>query len=215
MIGPMPGCSPRWVGLTFGSQLGQALGQLSKEVLTSTDIGLPLGPAGTAALLPAAIEAFSEGLEQPHREVLVFIAAREAAYQRLYNHVPWLRQRLLATVEDYARGSRWTSPRSRRRRRDSTRRRSPIRRSSRRSCSRALSSRRPRRSRSRPSNASKPCWRSSRAGWSRRRRRGARRTPALCRRAHRDAAPPPRDRWTAEQTFATLVGLELRPPQGP
>ncbi|BCN45064.1 MULTISPECIES: zinc-dependent metalloprotease [Prescottella] len=104
MIGPMAGMFTQMGGLTFGSQLGQALGQLSKEVLTSTDIGLPLGPAGTAALLPAAIEAFSEGLEQPHREVLVFIAAREAAYQRLYNHVPWLRQRLLATVEDYARG---------------------------------------------------------------------------------------------------------------
>ncbi|MGF7123995.1 MULTISPECIES: zinc-dependent metalloprotease [unclassified Rhodococcus (in: high G+C Gram-positive bacteria)] len=104
MIGPMAGMLTQMGGLTFGSQLGQALGQLSKEVLTSTDIGLPLGPAGTGALLPAAIEAFSEGLEQPHREVLVFIAAREAAYQRLYAHVPWLRQRLLATVEDYARG---------------------------------------------------------------------------------------------------------------
>ncbi|WP_305092121.1 zinc-dependent metalloprotease [Prescottella sp. R16] len=104
MIGPMAGMLTQMGGLTFGSQLGQALGQLSKEVLTSTDIGLPLGPAGTGALLPAAIEAFSEGLEQPHREVLVFIAAREAAYQRLYSHVPWLRQRLLSTVEDYARG---------------------------------------------------------------------------------------------------------------
>lgn len=84
--------------------MGQALGQLSKEVLTSTDIRLPLGPAGTGALLPAAVERFSKGLEQPDREILVFLAAREAAYQRLYSHVPWLRQRLLATVEEYARG---------------------------------------------------------------------------------------------------------------
>ncbi|RVW05314.1 zinc-dependent metalloprotease [Rhodococcus xishaensis] len=106
MLGPMTGMLTQMGGLTFGSQLGQALGQLSKEVLTSTDIGLPLGPAGTAALLPAAIEEFTEGLEQSHREVLVFIAAREAAYQRLYSHVPWLRQRLLSTVEDYARGIR-------------------------------------------------------------------------------------------------------------
>ncbi|NLG55682.1 MAG: zinc-dependent metalloprotease, partial [Rhodococcus sp.] len=104
MAGPMMGMMTQMGGLAFGSQLGQALGQLSKEVLTSTDIGLPLGPAGTAALLPEAIEAFSDGLEQPHREILVFLAAREAAYHRLYSHVPWLRQRLLATVEEYARG---------------------------------------------------------------------------------------------------------------
>jgi putative hydrolase len=29
---------------------------------------------------------------------------REAAHQRLFTHVPWLRQRLLATVDAYARG---------------------------------------------------------------------------------------------------------------
>jgi len=106
MAGPMLGMFSQMGGVAFGSQLGQALGQLSKEVLTSTDIGLPLGPAGTAALMPAAIEAFGEGLEQPAQEVLVFLAAREVAHQRLYSHVPWLRQRLLGTVEEYARGIR-------------------------------------------------------------------------------------------------------------
>ncbi len=104
MAGPMLGMIGQMGGLAFGSQLGQALGQLASEVLTSTDIGLPLGPAGVAALMPVAVEKFSAGLEQPDREVLVFLAAREAAHQRLYVHVPWLRQRLLATVEDYARG---------------------------------------------------------------------------------------------------------------
>ncbi|NLE82726.1 MAG: zinc-dependent metalloprotease [Rhodococcus sp.] len=104
MAGPMMGMMNQMGGLAFGSQLGQALGQLSKEVLTSTDIGLPLGPSGTGALLPQAVETFSKGLEQPDREIVVFLAAREAAHQRLYNHVPWLRQRLLATVEEYARG---------------------------------------------------------------------------------------------------------------
>ncbi len=104
MMGPMMGMMTQMGGLAFGSQLGQALGQLAKEVLTSTDIGVPLGPEGTAALLPAAISSFSEGLEQPEREVLVFLAAREAAHQRLFSHVPWLRQRVLASVEQYARG---------------------------------------------------------------------------------------------------------------
>ncbi|MFD6161185.1 zinc-dependent metalloprotease [Nocardia sp. NPDC060256] len=103
---PMVGMLGQMGGLAFGSQLGQALGQLAKEVLTSTDIGLPLGPTGTAALLPAAIAEFSAGLEQPESEIMVFLAAREAAHQRLFGHVPWLRQQVLAAVEDYARGIR-------------------------------------------------------------------------------------------------------------
>lgn len=106
LAGPMMGMLGQMGGLAFGSQLGQALGQLAKEVLTSTDIGLPLGPSGTAALLPAAISEFSAGLEQPESEIMVFLAAREAAHQRLFGHVPWLRQQVLGAVEDYARGIR-------------------------------------------------------------------------------------------------------------
>lgn len=104
LAGPMMGMLGQMGGLAFGSQLGQALGQLAKEVLTGTDIGLPLGPAGTAALLPTAIAEFSEGLEQPESEIMVFLAAREVAHQRLFAHVPWLRQQVLGAVEDYARG---------------------------------------------------------------------------------------------------------------
>ncbi|WP_405135072.1 zinc-dependent metalloprotease [Nocardia sp. NBC_01388] len=104
LAAPMMGMLGQMGGLAFGSQLGSALGQLAKEVLTSTDIGLPLGPAGTAALLPTAIAEFSAGLEQPESEILVYLASREAAHQRLFAHVPWLRQQVLGAVEDYARG---------------------------------------------------------------------------------------------------------------
>ena len=37
-------------------------------------------------------------------EVRIFLALREAAHHRLFAHVPWLRARLLGAVEDYARG---------------------------------------------------------------------------------------------------------------
>ncbi|KXP01074.1 zinc-dependent metalloprotease [Tsukamurella pseudospumae] len=104
MAAPMMGMFTQLGSMSFGTQLGQALGSLSKEVLTSTDIGIPLGPDDTAALLPAAVEAFSKDLEQKDQEILVFLAAREAAHQRLFSHVPWLRSRLLDTVEQYARG---------------------------------------------------------------------------------------------------------------
>ncbi|KAA9155524.1 zinc-dependent metalloprotease [Amycolatopsis acidicola] len=102
--GPLLSMVGQMGGMAFGSQLGNALAQLASEVLTSTEVGLPLGPDATSALLPANIEKFTEGLELPNSEVLVFLAAREAAHQRLFTHVPWLRQRLLATVEEFAHG---------------------------------------------------------------------------------------------------------------
>ncbi|AHH94476.1 zinc-dependent metalloprotease [Kutzneria viridogrisea] len=102
--GPLLAMVGQMGGMAFGSQLGNALAQLAGEVLTSTEVGLPLGPDATAALLPANIEKFTSGLERPASEVLVFLAAREAAHQRLFTHVPWLRQRLLDTVEEFARG---------------------------------------------------------------------------------------------------------------
>jgi putative hydrolase len=91
-------------GLMFGAQVGQALARLAGEVLSSTDVGLPLGPAGVAALLPDNVAAFGAGLGRPADEVRLFLALREAAYHRLFGHVPWLRQRLLDAVESYARG---------------------------------------------------------------------------------------------------------------
>ncbi len=104
MAGPLLSMMSQMGGLAFGSQLGQALGQLSREVLTSTDIGLPLGPKGVAALLPGAIEELSKGLELPRSEIVTFLAAREAAHHRLFSHVPWLASQLLNAVEAYARG---------------------------------------------------------------------------------------------------------------
>jgi putative hydrolase len=104
MAGPLLSMMSQMGGMAFGSQLGQALGTLSKEVLTSTDVGLPLGPKGVAALLPNAIDSLCKGLEQPRSEIVTFLAAREAAHHRLFSHVPWLASQLLNAVETYARG---------------------------------------------------------------------------------------------------------------
>lgn len=106
MAGPLLAMMSQMGGMAFGSQLGQALGTLSREVLTSTDIGLPLGPKGVAALMPEAIESLAEGLEQPRSEVVTFLAAREAAHHRLFSHVPWLATQLLNAVEAFAKGTK-------------------------------------------------------------------------------------------------------------
>jgi putative hydrolase len=89
-------------GMAFGSQLGQGLAQLASEVLTSTDIGLPLAPDRTAALLPRSIAEFSAGLNLDEDQVRLYLAAREAAHLRLYAHVPWLRDRVLHLISSYA-----------------------------------------------------------------------------------------------------------------
>ncbi|CAL9430455.1 hypothetical protein SUDANB6_02037 [Streptomyces sp. enrichment culture] len=104
MAGPLIGMMRSMGGAMFGTQIGQAVGVLAGEVVGSSDIGLPLGPAGRAALLPANIEAFGRDLGVPQEEVRLYLALREAAHQRLFAHVPWLRSHLFGAVDGYARG---------------------------------------------------------------------------------------------------------------
>lgn len=105
-LGPMQSMVAALGGALFGGQLGQALGSLAAEVLSAGDIGLPLGPAGTAAMLPGNITAYGEGLEIGPDQLRLYVALREAAHQRLFGHVPWLRGHVLSAVETYAAGIR-------------------------------------------------------------------------------------------------------------
>ena len=104
MAGPLLGMMRSMGGAMFGTQIGQALGVLAGEVVGSTDIGLPLGPPGKAALLPGNMTSLGEGLGVPQEEVRLYLALREAAHQRLFAHVPWLRSHLFGAVDGYARG---------------------------------------------------------------------------------------------------------------
>ncbi|HEY3437618.1 MAG TPA: zinc-dependent metalloprotease [Actinotalea sp.] len=91
-------------GAVFGMQVGHASGTLSREVFGSTDIGIPLLQGPGTALVPRNITQFAEGLDVPVDEVRLFLALREAAHARLFTHVSWLRGHLLGAVEAYARG---------------------------------------------------------------------------------------------------------------
>ena len=102
--GPLLAMMGSMGGMAFGSQLGQGLGQLAVEVLTSTDIGIPLGPEGTAALLPLAVSAFGKGLDLPEDQVRLYLAAREAAHHRLYAGAPWLKNQVMTLIANFARG---------------------------------------------------------------------------------------------------------------
>jgi putative hydrolase len=104
MAGPMLGMMRQLGGAMFGAQVGQGLGALAGEVVGSSDVGLPIGPLGRPVLLPTGVERFGSGLGMPIDEVRLYLALRECAHQRLFAHVPWLRTRLFGAVEDYARG---------------------------------------------------------------------------------------------------------------
>ncbi|WP_081913566.1 zinc-dependent metalloprotease [Glycomyces sp. NRRL B-16210] len=103
MLGPMADLMKGVGSALFGAQMGQALAKLAGEVLCSTEVGLPLGKTGVAALLPGNITAYAEGLELPVEEVRLFVALREAAAHRLFTHAPWLHAHLLGALEAYAR----------------------------------------------------------------------------------------------------------------
>ncbi|WP_024287136.1 zinc-dependent metalloprotease [Cellulomonas sp. KRMCY2] len=91
-------------GTVFGMQVGHAAGTLSREVFGGTDIGIPLLDGPGTALLPRNVAQFAEGLDIPADEVRLFLALREAAHARLFTHVTWLRGHLLGAVGAYARG---------------------------------------------------------------------------------------------------------------
>jgi putative hydrolase len=102
MLAPMMNMVSQLGATAFAYQLGQALSALAKEVVSSTDVGIPLAPAGTRALIPRNIAEFADGLGLDARDIMLFFALRESAHQRLFDHVAWLRPRLISAVEEYA-----------------------------------------------------------------------------------------------------------------
>jgi putative hydrolase len=104
MGGPILAMLGRAVGAMLATQVGSGLGALAGEVVSASDIGLPLGAAGMAALVPANVTGFAAGLDVPESDVLLYLALREAAHQRLFAGVPWLRDHLIGAVTDYAGG---------------------------------------------------------------------------------------------------------------
>ncbi|GAB3257751.1 zinc-dependent metalloprotease [Nocardioides dilutus] len=101
---PILGILGKAIGALLANQVGSGLGTLASEVLSVSDIGIPLTTPGRAALIPANVAAFAEGLDVSEDDVLLYLALREAAHQRLFAGVPWLRDHVLGAVTDYAQG---------------------------------------------------------------------------------------------------------------
>lgn len=96
-------------GTLFSLQLGQIVGQLSEEVNSGGDLGIPLLD-GTlehelrAVLVPQNVAAFADGLDVSQHDVMLFLAIREIAHARLFKHAKWLKHSLIASITEYANG---------------------------------------------------------------------------------------------------------------
>ena len=84
--------------------VGQAAGEMASEAFGSTDLGFPLLAEPQVVLVPKAVDAFAEGLGVPEDEVRAYIALREAAHVRLFTSVPWLPGHLHNLIKRYAAG---------------------------------------------------------------------------------------------------------------
>ncbi|MGO4784050.1 zinc-dependent metalloprotease [Cryobacterium sp. W22_MBD10_FK3] len=91
-------------GTLFAMQLGQVVGQLSSEVVSGGDIGIPLFGDQQAALLPQNVAEFGEGLDVPGDQVQIYLAVRELAHARLFRHSRWLRLHMISSITEFARG---------------------------------------------------------------------------------------------------------------
>jgi putative hydrolase len=103
LVSQMEPILARMSGSMFGAQVGQAVGTLAGDLVSGTDVGLPLVPDHGIVMLPANIGAFAEGLEVDLVEVRLYLAVREAARVRLFADVAWLGPQLVAAVQSYAR----------------------------------------------------------------------------------------------------------------
>lgn len=104
MLGPLMGMVQQLSSVAFSNQLGNSLAGLAREVVSASDIGIPLTDGPVVALVPSNATAFGEGLEVAADDVRLYLALRECAHQRLFSHVPWLRARAIGALEAYVSG---------------------------------------------------------------------------------------------------------------
>lgn len=95
----------RGLGKTlFAMQLGQVVGQLSTEVVSATEIGIPLFSDHRAALVPQNVTEFGRDLDVPADQVNIYLATRELAHTGLFRRARWLSLELVTAIREYSQG---------------------------------------------------------------------------------------------------------------
>lgn len=104
LLQPMIELAKRMSAVTTGMQIGQGFAAIAREMLTGSEVGLPLSRDFVPALLPGRITDFAVANELPANELMLYVAIREAALQRLYAANPWLKTAVTDAVCRFARG---------------------------------------------------------------------------------------------------------------
>lgn len=102
MLGPAAKMLGNAGAMIFAMQLGQAIGKLSSETLSSTEIGIPISTR--PGLIPQNLSEFMVDLETPKSEVLIYVAIRELAISGLYQSNRWLKDQITTQVREFAAG---------------------------------------------------------------------------------------------------------------
>lgn len=102
MIGPATKFLENAGAAMFAAQLGQSVGKLSENVLSASEIGIPLSTR--PGLVIQNVEDFLKDLETPKSEVLIYLAIRELAVSYLYASNRWLRDQVATQVSEFAAG---------------------------------------------------------------------------------------------------------------
>jgi putative hydrolase len=89
-------------GALFAMQLGQAIGKLSAEVISGGDIGLPIFQDQRAAFVTQNLTKFVESLEIEQDQAFIYLCVREMAHTRLFKNSKWLRDSIVSQVSNYA-----------------------------------------------------------------------------------------------------------------
>lgn len=102
MLGPAKSFISNAGASIFAMQLGQAVGKLSEQTLTGSEIGIPISPR--PSLIAQNIEQLITDIPTPKSEVLIYLATRELALASLYNSNRWLSDQIVTQVREFAAG---------------------------------------------------------------------------------------------------------------
>lgn len=102
MLGPAKSFISNAGASIFAMQLGQAVGKLSEQTLTGSEIGIPI--SARPSLIAQNIEQLIKELPTPKSEVLIYLSTRELALASLYSSNKWLSDQIVTQVREFAAG---------------------------------------------------------------------------------------------------------------
>lgn len=88
-----------------GTQAGQVIGQLARQLVGQYELGVPTAPRSQAFHIAVNVTDAFAGYDLDPREVATVLALHEGAHRRLYHAVPWLTGHVHGLVWQFAEGT--------------------------------------------------------------------------------------------------------------